>query len=402
MMDPLRLSDCESDRRRVKLQGEAIGRDARESDAGNGTVSRPSANGFPMTDPFPWSIHLGRWSGTRIRISFLLAIFVAAQLIESLLSPRDHPLGATGGWLAMLLAAIALHELGHVAAATRFGFDIDEIRLWPLGGLASPSAGFGARPIEAFWVALAGPLANLVGAFAAGLALTFTHARMVLNPFGHHLTGGTPLIDGKAVAAFAPSWWIGWFGYLNVVLFLANLIPALPMDGGRMLRAFLAGPSFALSREHMIAPLFAYASAIILGVAGIYRCFAGRPEVGWILIALAIFIWMTVRLEARGIDDGGFFDDGVFGYDFSEGYTSLEGDRAEARPLEEGVLNRWRRRRRELRRQRRLEREAAEERRMDEILAKLHRDGRSALTVEEQRFLIRVSSKYKNKQRNHP
>ena len=370
--------------------------------ARNGTEARPVADGFPMTDPFPWSIHLGRWSGTRIRISFLLVIFVVFRLIETILSPREHPFGPTAGWMAMLLAAWQLHEMGHVAAATRFGFEIDEIRLWPLGSLAHPSAGFGARPIEAFWVALAGPLANLAGAIVAFLSLTFTHAQMVLNPFGDHLTGGTPLIAGKAVVAFAPSWWIGWFGYLNIVLFLANLIPAAPFDCGRMVRAFLAGPSIGLSREHLIALFLAYASAIILILAGIYRCFAGRPEVGWVLIGLAILIWVTVRLESRMMDDGGFFDDGVFGYDFSEGYTSLEGNVSKVRPRREGVLKRWRRRRAELRKQRRLEREAAEERRMDDILAKLHREGRSALTDEEQRFLIRASSKYKNKQRNHP
>ena len=75
------------------------------------------------------------------------------------------------------------------------------------------------------------------------------------------------------------------------------------------------------------------------------------------------------------IEDGGFFDDGVFGYDFSEGYTSLEGSAAKVRPYRESALKRWRRRRSDLRRQRRQAREAAEERRMDEILEKLHREG---------------------------
>ena len=104
-----------------------------------------------------------------------------------------------------------------------------------------------------------------------------------------------------------------------------------------------------------------------------------------------------VRTEARILEDGGFFEDGVFGYDFSEGYTSLEGSAAKVRPYRESALKRWRRRRSELRRQRRLAREAAEERRMDEILEKLHREGRSALTDEEHRFLVRVSAKYRNR-----
>ena len=87
-------------------------------------------------------------------------------------------------------------------------------------------------------------------------------------------------------------------------------------------------------------------------------------------------------------EDGGFFDDGVFGYDFSEGYTSLEASAAKVRPYRESALKRWRRRRSDLRRRRRQAKEAAEERRMDEILAKVHREGQSALTDEEANALL--------------
>ena len=94
------------------------------------------------------------------------------------------------------------------------------------------------------------------------------------------------------------------------------------------------------------------------------------------LIGLAVLIEYLVRTEARMLEDGGYFDDGVFGYDFSEGYTSLESGAPKVRPYRESALKRWRRRRSDLRRQRRVAREAAEERRMDEILEKLHREGR--------------------------
>ena len=100
---------------------------------------------------------------------------------------------------------------------------------------------------------------------------------------------------------------------------------------------------------------------------------------------------VLVRIEARSLEDGGYFEDGVFGYDFSEGYTSLEsrrpryGRRAKSRSNAGAAPI-------ELRRQRRIAREAAEEARMDEILEKLHRAGRSALTDEEHRFLVRVSA----------
>ena len=115
------------------------------------------------------------------------------------------------------------------------------------------------------------------------------------------------------------------------------------------------------------------------------------------MIGIALVIEYMVRIEARMLEEGGYFDDGVFGYDFSEGFTSLEGGAAKVRPYGESALKRWRRRRSELRRERRMAREAAEERRMDEILEKLYREGRAALTDEENRFLVRVSARFRNR-----
>ncbi len=110
-------------------------------------------------------------------------------------------------------------------------------------------------------------------------------------------------------------------------------------------------------------------------IVGVVRLVRGGLD-GMTLIGLAVLIEYLVRTEARMLEDGGYFDDGVFGYDFSEGYTSLESGAPKVRPYRESALKRWRRRRSELRRQRRVAREAAEERRMDEILEKLHREGR--------------------------
>jgi len=146
----------------------------------------------------------------------------------------------------------------------------------------------------------------------------------------------------------------------------------------------------------LYAPMTAHVCATLLGLAGLVRLLGGKSD-GITFISLALLIELMVRTEARILEDGGFFEDGIFGYDFSEGYTSLEGSAAKVRPYRESALKRWRRRRSELRRKRRLAREAAEERRMDEILEKLHREGRSALTDEEHRFLVRVSTKYRNR-----
>ncbi len=186
-------------------------------------------------------------------------------------------------------------------------------------------------------------------------------------------------------------WVIGWFGYLNWVLMVANMIPALPFDAGRMVRAWPGGTSVALPRDSIVAPYLARSCALVIAIVGVVRL-VGQHLDGTTLIGLAILIEYLVRTEARMLEDGDFFDDGLFGYDFSEGYTSLESGAAKVRPYRESALKRWRRRRSDSRRQRRVALEAAEERRMDEILEKLYREGRAALTDEENRFLVRVSA----------
>lgn len=346
-----------------------------------------------MTDPLTWSpINLGRWSGTTVRIHITLILFVVFKLLNAAME-TGHPVSRTAAWLLLLLVALAIHEMGHAAMASWLGTDRDEVRLWPLGNMVGPS-GMPQSP-DHMLVALAGPATNLAVVVVTAVALNLAGARFVWNPFGHVLDSGAPLLaNGDFARSLTAAWWIGWFGYLNWVLVLANLIPALPFDGGRFLRAALSGTSAVSTRDSMVGPWFARSCAAVLGLAGLVRLLVppGNSD-GLTLIGLALLIELMVRSEARMLEDGGFFDDGVFGYDFSEGYTSLEGGAAKVRPYRESAIKRWRRRRSEFRRQRRQAREDAEERRLDEILEKVHREGRSALTDDEHRFLVRVSAR---------
>ncbi len=112
---------------------------------------------------------------------------------------------------------------------------------------------------------------------AIGLALV-ADARMVLNPFGNAEGGGAPLLaDGKTFAEpFSAVWLFGWFGYINWVLFLANLIPALPLDNGRALRAMLDHPwNPTTGRDGLVGPWTARVSAIILVLVGVIRILMG-------------------------------------------------------------------------------------------------------------------------------
>ncbi len=356
-----------------------------------------------MNDALSWSpISLGRWFGTTVRVHISLIIFLVFRLITdsvALAAKGELPqISHTVCWLSLLVAALAVHELGHAATAAWLDHDQSEVNIWPLGSLIGPS--FAARSSEGFLVAMAGIVTNgaIVVTVALGLNL-FAGAHFVWNPFGSAVNvngvtiydAGAPRLAGGALATpLSAIWVIGWFGYLNWVLMVANLIPALPFDGGRMLRAWPGSASVVPSRDSIAAPWTAHACAFLLAIVGLLRLTRGLD--GLTLIGLAVLIEYLVRIEARMLEDGGYFDDGIFGYDFSEGYTSLESGTPKVRPHRESALKRWRRRRSDLRRQRRLAQEAAEEQRMDEILQKLHNEGRAGLTDEENRFLIRVSA----------
>ncbi|WP_435008164.1 site-2 protease family protein [Tundrisphaera lichenicola] len=351
-----------------------------------------------MTDLLTWSIDLGRWSGVRVRIHFFLIFFALGRLLNAAIAP-ENTIVATAGWLFLLLLVLALHELGHAAMAVAQNIEVEDIRLWPLGNFVIPVGS--SKGNDSISVAAAGLATSGFLAIASAIVVAMAGGVMVLSPFGSGLAdSGAPWVQGTAYKqqfdALSPTWWVGWFGHLNAVVFMANLIPALPMDGGRIFRAILARTSVGITRDNPYAQWMARSWALILAIVGVVKMGSGGFGDGLTLFALAILIELIVRTESRMMEDGGFFEDGVFGYDFSEGYTSLEGSAAKVRPHRESAIKRWRRRRSDLRRQRRIAREAAEEQRMDEILEKLHTQGKGALTDEEHRFLVRVSTKLRN------
>lgn len=354
-----------------------------------------------MTDVLSWSIDLGRWFGVKVRVHYFLLAFALGWLLTAAVG-NLQAIVPTACWLLLLVLVLALHELGHALMARFHDVEADEVRLWPLGNLVVPGPGRGSDSLA---VAAAGLLTSLSLAIGTAVLLAINGTWMVFNPFGVHdkaavlYSSGAPVVmlTDRQVPSLQPLWWLGWFGYLNWVVFLANLIPALPFDGGRILRGILARSSIGLTRENPYAQWTARGVAGILTLVGLVKIITDPYPNGMVLVIIAILIELVVRTESRMIEDGGFFEDGVFGYDFSEGYTSLEGSTAQVRPVRESAIKRWRRRRSDLRRQRRAEREAAEELRLDEILDKVYRNGKASLTDDEQRFLFQVSSKLRNR-----
>ena len=191
---------------------------------------------------------------------------------------------------------------------------------------------------------------------------------------------------GLAGIVLARAFWLSWF-----LLLLNVLVPAFPLDGGRMFQCAVWWWQGDYRQGTMAA---VYAGFVCATLFGVYSIAANEA----LVLGLAIFIFWVCQRQYVLLEHGG--EDALLGYDFSQGYTSLERDqpvprRRRRRP---NVWQRWWQRRAARKLQRQQEQRQAEERRMDELLQKVQQKGLQSLSEEERRFLKRVSDKYRNRQ----
>lgn len=225
-----------------------------------------------------WSIKLGRIAGIDVYVhaTFLaLMAFVAGSYLVA-----GEPVAEAVEGTAFLLAVfgcVLVHEYGHALTARRFGIRTRDITLLPIGGVARLER-MPDRPVQELWVALAGPAVNVVIAGGLAVWILLTHA---LGLAGLWEEVG----DSFAVRLLL----------VNVTLVLFNLIPAFPMDGGRVLRALLAmrmeyarATRIAARLGQAIACIFAFFG--LLGIAG----GMGNP----MLLFIALFVWVGANQEA--------------------------------------------------------------------------------------------------------
>ena len=353
-----------------------------------------------MRDPFSWSFPLGRLFGITVRVHILFPV-VALGLVLRAATLKDAP---PGTWIdasvvvGLLFGSVLLHEFGHCFGARQVDGDAHEVLLWPLGGLAGVEVPH--TPRANFITAAMGPVVNLLLCLASGvlmLAVVEPALQPVWNPFRwiyrDFADGSMNLVtwDGELrrisnpwALLLARLFWVNW-----VLLLINVLLIGFPLDGGRMFQCLL-WPRFGY-RQATLAAVFA--GFVVMFVLFIYAL--ADNEV--FALCLALFIFMACRQQWIILETGG--EDSVFGYDFSQGYTSLERDQPpRPRKKRQSFLQRWLQRRAARRLQRELETREAEERRMDELLEKIQREGKQALTDEEHRFLKRVADKYRNRQ----
>jgi Zn-dependent protease len=350
-----------------------------------------------MRDPFTWSLPLGRLFGISIRLHVLFLVFALALWLRT--TGKEWPSGSGLAMLVLLsltLVAVLLHELGHCYAAVRVGGEAQEVLLWPLGGLAFCQVPHSPR--AHFLTAAGGPLVNLLLAGGCAALLAVAGFRPNFDPrfeqvWVTELTRwDTGVTYGSQFSGLPPSqrlenwqvlvaqfFWINWFCFL-----VNTLLLGFPLDGGRMFQALL-WPRLGYRQATLTAITAGFLVMLLVGIFALWQ-----NEI--LILCLALYMWQACKQEWLLLETGS--EDLPFGYDFSQGYTSLEREEAPPQP---GFLARWRQRREAERRRREEERQREEERRMDQLLEKIQREGKEALTEEEQRFLKRVADRYRNR-----
>ncbi|MGH7586060.1 MAG: site-2 protease family protein [Gemmatimonadales bacterium] len=223
-----------------------------------------------------WSFQMGRVGETAVKLHATFVLFVAWYAWGAYARGGTDMAVQSTTFLLSLFGCVLLHEFGHILMARHFGVKTPEVILLPIGGLARLER-IPEEPKQELLIAIAGPAVTLL------LALIF--AAIV------HLAG-QPLRPARGMPETWPlplSLWV-----VNVGLLIFNLIPAFPMDGGRVLRAALAS-RLGLGRATRIA---ANAGQLFAMVFGLWGLFHGEL----LLVLVAFFIYAGAGAEAQAVE----------------------------------------------------------------------------------------------------
>lgn len=207
-------------------------------------------------------MRLGRILGIEIKISWTLLLFLPLAWWMGIL-PQVSP----------LLAIVLYHEFAHAAAAKALGLTVTSIELMPFGGVANIDSAMEADPRKEGIVALAGPASNIL--VAMGMAL-----------YGRYAGG---LSEGAAR-------FLEW----NLLLAGLNLMPALPLDGGRMLRAALAG-SLGLKKATRIAAILGLTLGLMIACIGVWALIQGVYNPTLMLTGLYLVMAAMKQLHGQNL-----------------------------------------------------------------------------------------------------
>jgi Zn-dependent protease len=214
---------------------------------------------------------LGQLFGIGIYVHWTFLLLVAFILFSNWGQSGPHAAIFAVTLLLSVFGCVVLHELGHALMARRFGIPTRDITLYPIGGVARLQR-MSERPLEEFCIAVAGPAVNVAIA-----GLLFILVAFLGLPLGSH---GEPSVDLESSYLFT-------LAVINLGLVVFNMVPAFPMDGGRVLRAMLV-PILGRLRATETAANIGALFAVLLLLAGIWN-----P----LLILVGAFVFLAGRHE---------------------------------------------------------------------------------------------------------
>jgi Zn-dependent protease/CBS domain-containing protein len=225
-----------------------------------------------------WSFSVGRLAGTSVRIHVTFLLFLGWFALDAYFRVSAAESLRTVLFVIAVFGCVVAHEFGHVLVARAFGIATPDITLYPFGGVARLNS-LPQEPMQEFLVAIAGPTVNLA-ILAVLLALGATLASEAL------LQSETDFASRLALT--------------NLVLAIFNLLPAFPMDGGRVLRAALSA-RLGFERATRLAAVVGHWLAVLLAVVGIFF----NP----MLIVIAVFIFFAATAELQAMEIRAFSKD---------------------------------------------------------------------------------------------
>jgi Zn-dependent protease/CBS domain-containing protein len=220
-----------------------------------------------------WSINIGSIAGTAIRIHITFLLLLAFFFLQGWAAGNINEGVNSVVFVVLVFACVLAHEFGHIFMARAFGVETPDVTLLPIGGVAR-LARIPEKPSQEFLIAIAGPLVNVVIAVVL-MAVTTTH--LSASHFAAMENPKLSMIDRLAE--------------LNLFLAAFNMIPAFPMDGGRVLRALLA-IRLGHVRATEIAATIGQWAAFAFG-------FLGLLSGNFILIFVALFVYLAAASEAQ-------------------------------------------------------------------------------------------------------
>jgi Zn-dependent protease/CBS domain-containing protein len=227
-----------------------------------------------------WSFRIGKLFGIPLYVHVTFVLFLgwiglmswqtgngASSAIEDVL------------FICTLFTCVVLHELGHALTARRYGISTRDITLLPIGGVARLDR-MPDDPKQELWVALAGPAVNVVIAGVLWL-----------------ISGVSNLSDFNGMESIFTGSFISRVAFVNAYLVVFNMLPAFPMDGGRVLRALLA-TRMEYTRATRVAATLGQLMALGFGLVGLFGISALDIPPNAMLVLIALFVWIAAAQES--------------------------------------------------------------------------------------------------------